>query len=58
MKLNAQFNKILKDPDLDAKLKAVTLDPLGGTPQDVTEKIERETAVTKQVANKIGLVPH
>lgn len=58
MKLNAEFNKILKDPDLDAKLKAVTLEPLGGTPQDVTEKIERETAVTKLVADKIGLVPH
>ena len=58
MKLNAEFNKILKDPELDAKLKAVTLEPLGGTPQDVTEKVDRETAVTRQVAEKIGLAPH
>jgi len=55
--LNTEFNKCLRDPTLAAKLAAVTLEPLGGTPQDVTEKIKRETAVTRSVAEKIGLRP-
>jgi tripartite-type tricarboxylate transporter receptor subunit TctC len=57
MKLNAEFNKCLKDSDLSAKLEAVTLYPIGGTPEDVTAKINNEVAVTKLVVDKIGLVP-
>jgi tripartite-type tricarboxylate transporter receptor subunit TctC len=56
--LNTEFNKCLHDPSLVARLKAITLEPLGGTPQDVTEKIIRETAITRAVAEKIGLRPH
>jgi tripartite-type tricarboxylate transporter receptor subunit TctC len=55
--LNTEFNKCLHDPALVAKLETITLVPLGGTPQDVTEKIKRETAVTRLVAEKIGLRP-
>jgi tripartite-type tricarboxylate transporter receptor subunit TctC len=55
--LNTEFNKCLRDPTLASKLAAVTLEPLGGAPQDVTEKIRRETAVTRSVAEKIGLRP-
>jgi tripartite-type tricarboxylate transporter receptor subunit TctC len=55
--LNTEFNKCLHDPSLVEKLEAITLEPLGGTPQDVVEKIKRETAVTRSVAEKIGLKP-
>jgi tripartite-type tricarboxylate transporter receptor subunit TctC len=55
--LNTEFNKCLHDPDLAAKLEAITLEPLGGTPQDVTAKINSEVAVTRSVVEKIGLKP-
>jgi tripartite-type tricarboxylate transporter receptor subunit TctC len=55
--LNTEFNKCLHDTSLAAKLEAITLEPLGGTPQDVTAKIKAEVAVTRSVVDKIGLKP-
>lgn len=42
-KLNVAFNEILKEPEINKKLIEMGVDPMGGTPEQMTEIIDRDT---------------
>ena len=56
-RLNNEINRIIREPDIAAKLDAQGITPTGGTPEDfgayVSAEIKRWTAVAR--ANKISL---
>jgi tripartite-type tricarboxylate transporter receptor subunit TctC len=56
-KLNETMNRILQMPDVREKLDALTLEPVGGTPQQFTEYVRAEVvkwgAVVKQTGAKV-----
>ena len=55
--INKEMNVVLKDPDMIETMRKVFLFPLGGAPQDVTEKRHFEQDIMRSLADKIGLVP-
>ncbi|MEY3062557.1 MAG: hypothetical protein RI994_1809, partial [Pseudomonadota bacterium] len=42
-KLNASFNKVLKDPQVKEQLAKMGIDGIGGTPTDFTKKLATDT---------------
>ena len=56
-KLNGVMNAVLKEPELVKKLSALYLTPIGGTPEQVTEKVKGERAVAHDLIVKLGLMP-
>jgi tripartite-type tricarboxylate transporter receptor subunit TctC len=56
-RLNAEINRIIREPDIAAKLDQQGITPVGGTPEEfgalVTSEIRRWTAVAR--ANKITM---
>jgi len=55
VRLNADINAILKQPDVVAKMNAAGFDLIGGTPEDFGNLIRRETATWAPVIRKLGL---
>ena len=51
------MNVVLKDPGVLEQMQKLFLFPLGGTPDDVTQKRHFEQDITRTLADKIGLVP-
>lgn len=43
-KLNVALNEIMKEPEINKKLIDMGVDPMGGTPEQMTEVIDRDTA--------------
>jgi tripartite-type tricarboxylate transporter receptor subunit TctC len=54
-KLNAEINAILKQPDVVAKMNAAGFDLIGGTPEDLSNLIRRETTTWAPVIRKLDL---
>lgn len=54
-RLSAEINKILKDPDMLARLAQLGMNPGGGTPQEYGEKVRGEVALWASLAKKAGL---
>src|SRR5438034_728220 len=54
-KLNAEINTILKQADVAAKMNAAGFDLIGGTPEDLSNLIRRETETWAPVIKKVGL---
>jgi len=54
-KLNAAFNAVLKDPDVRRRLAEVGVSTIGGTPDDLTALIKRETARWHKVVAQTGV---
>jgi tripartite-type tricarboxylate transporter receptor subunit TctC len=54
-KLNTAINQGLKTPELAGALAKVSVDPLGGTPQDFTETMKTELARWSPIVKSLGL---
>ena len=48
-KLNASFNKVLKDPQLKEQLAKMGIDGIGGTPADFSKKLSADTQEWQKV---------
>jgi tripartite-type tricarboxylate transporter receptor subunit TctC len=48
-KLNASFNKVLKDPQVKEQLAKMGIDGIGGTPADFTKKLATDTQEWQKV---------
>ncbi len=55
VKLNAEINAILKQPDVVAKMNASGFDLIGGTPEDLGKLIRAETGTWAPVIKRVGL---
>lgn len=53
--LNAAFNAVLRDPDVRRRLAEVGVSTIGGTPEDLTALITRETARWHKVVAQTGV---
>lgn len=56
-KLNAEINKILKDPEFRDQITKIGIDPLGGTPEELGKYLAAEIPIWKQRAADAGLKP-
>ncbi|TWG89277.1 tripartite-type tricarboxylate transporter receptor subunit TctC [Cupriavidus gilardii J11] len=56
-KLNAEFNRIFKLPDVQAKLKTLALDPVLGTPEQLASFQRTEIAKWAKVVKDSGTTP-
>lgn len=54
-KINAEFNRILKLPEVRARLTQVGADPVGGTPDEFARYIRADTAKWTQVMKEAGI---
>lgn len=54
VRLNSDINEALSDPEIRKRLAAVHYMPIGGSPQDLTAKMKRESAIGDRLAAKIG----
>ena len=54
-KLNAAARDVLKDADLQAQLVKMSVQPGGGTPEELGKRIREEVAEYRETASKIGL---
>jgi tripartite-type tricarboxylate transporter receptor subunit TctC len=54
-RLNAAFNAVVKDPDVRKRLADVGVSTIGGTPEDLTALITRETARWRKVVAETGV---
>ena len=53
-KLNDAMNRILKMPDVRERLESVTMEPIGGTPQQFTEYVRTEVVKWGNVVRQTG----
>ena len=56
-RLNAEFLKALRSPEVQERLKASYLKPLGGTPEDIGRFIESEHKKWCDAARAPGIQP-
>lgn len=54
-KLNAAAREVMKDPELQAQLVKMSVQPGGGTPEELGKRIREEVAEYRETAAKIGL---
>jgi tripartite-type tricarboxylate transporter receptor subunit TctC len=54
-KLNAAFNSVVRDPDVRRRLADVGVSTIGGTPEDLTALITRETERWHKVVEETGV---
>jgi tripartite-type tricarboxylate transporter receptor subunit TctC len=54
-KLNSAINQGLKTPEFTGALAKVSVDPLGGTPQDFTNTMKTELARWSPIVKSLGL---
>ena len=57
-RLNAEFNKALFSPAVSARMEAIGSIPVGGTPEQFTEHVRRETAKWAKVIRASGIRPN
>ncbi|MPZ57227.1 MAG: tripartite tricarboxylate transporter substrate binding protein [Rhizobiales bacterium] len=57
-KLNTEVNKALKDPAFSAKLIAMGIDPVGGTPEEFAKFLKEEVVRWRQIVTEAGVAPH
>jgi tripartite-type tricarboxylate transporter receptor subunit TctC len=55
VKLNGAINQALKTPEFTGALAKVSVDPLGGTPQDFTATMKTELARWSPIVKSLGL---
>lgn len=53
--LNAQTNRVLKSPDLQATLAKLSIQPLGGSAQDLAQMIESDTAKWGPIVRSLNI---
>jgi len=53
--LNAAANDVLKDPDVVKRLSTYAAVPVGGTPQQLTARVEREEQAITKVLQRVDL---
>ena len=56
-RLNAAVNKALNDPDTQARFRAFGGEPVGSTPEELAERIQRETRKFADMARTLGIQP-
>lgn len=56
-KLNEAVNKALQDPETQAKFKAFGGEPIGSTPEELGDRIQRETRKFAGMARSLGIQP-
>jgi tripartite-type tricarboxylate transporter receptor subunit TctC len=56
-RLNEEFNAVLRSPEMQARLRDVGADPLGGTPAEFGQLVASETARWSPVIERLGLKP-
>jgi tripartite-type tricarboxylate transporter receptor subunit TctC len=56
-KLNATMKKTLADPQMQAQLKDLALEPVGNTPEQATKLVNDEIARWRDVMQKAGIKP-
>jgi tripartite-type tricarboxylate transporter receptor subunit TctC len=54
-RLNAAFNTVVRDPDVRRRLAEAGVSTIGGTPEDLTALITRETARWRKVVAQTGV---
>lgn len=57
-RLNAEFNKILRMPDVDKRLRELSADPVGGSAEDFGKYIASETERWGALIREMGLKPN
>lgn len=57
VRLNAELNKALESPQMQAWMNRYVVTPIGGSPDDVARMIQTSSARTKNLVGKIGLQP-
>ena len=57
VRLNAELNKALKQPDINEKLTAIGLIPKGGSPEDAARVIAEDIARFRALVTSIGIKP-
>jgi tripartite-type tricarboxylate transporter receptor subunit TctC len=57
-KLNTAINQGLKTPEFSGALAKVSVDPLGGTPEDFTQTMKTELARWSPLVKSLGLEGH
>jgi tripartite-type tricarboxylate transporter receptor subunit TctC len=56
-KLNAEINKVLKDPEFRSQIIKIGIDPLGGSADEAAAFLRKELPIWKQRAVDAGLKP-
>lgn len=54
-KINAKMNEVLKDKEFSERLQKVFLFPVGGTPEDLAQRVKAERDVARTLITKLGL---
>jgi tripartite-type tricarboxylate transporter receptor subunit TctC len=56
-RMHDEIVKALKSPDVSERIRAQGLDPVGNTPEEVSARIKKESAVYAQLVKDIGYQP-
>jgi tripartite-type tricarboxylate transporter receptor subunit TctC len=54
LKLNAEINRILREPEVKEKLNSLGMDPVGGTPEELGAHIRKQVEVWTKVIKASG----
>ena len=57
MKLNAEINRVLKEPDVRDKLVSMGMTPVGGTPDELGAHIRKQVEMWTRVIKAAGVTP-
>jgi tripartite-type tricarboxylate transporter receptor subunit TctC len=54
-RVNAALNRMLKNPDALARLEKLSIDPVGGSPEDFAALIQQEAALMRELVARVDL---
>ena len=57
MRINAQTNRTLQSPDLVARLRELTYEPIGGTPEEARARIAADVVRWTKIIREAGIEP-
>lgn len=57
LKLNAAYNEVLKDPEIQLRLNQAAMVPVGGAPEVHAQQVQAEQDMWKSFAEQIGFKP-
>ena len=55
--LNAETNGLLQVPDLVAKMRELSYEPIGGTPEEANARIKADVARWTKIIHDAGIEP-
>jgi tripartite-type tricarboxylate transporter receptor subunit TctC len=56
-KISTELDRILKEPDVQAQLARIGMNPIGGTPARLESFVKQDLARWKRVVKEAGLTP-